>query len=224
MRIESDTTSHLGNQLTHSHTHHITKCLLDEEADKNRGAAAGIRKDSYQASEKAVSGEEPMLTGLGADTLRSRKKPGTGVGLFQEIWNAMGEEGENERGNILPVFDRNRSGRGIREMLMTVRQDISYYIVNKWEAVRDKIKIGTRSALKRFGKNQDGFTMSSDIGRQAAGNNSRRFWEKEEDKRGTRQNREEIPTAHQADNHLMDSYSKTGEYCKINENLTFQKK
>lgn len=224
MRIESDTTSYSGNQLTHSHTHHITKCLHDEDVNKNKGAAAGIRKDAYQVSEKAVSEEEPALTGPGGDTLKSRKKPGTGAGLFQEIWNAMGEEGEDEKGNILSVFDRNGSGRGIREMLLTVRQGISDYIVNKWETVREKIKIGTRSALKRFGKNQDGFTMSSDIGRQAAGNNNRRFWEKEKDKKGTRQNQEEIPTAYQADNHLMDSYSKTGEYCKINEHLTFQKK
>lgn len=224
MRIESDTASYSGNQLTHSHTHHITKCLLDEDVNKNSGAAAGIRKDTYQASEKTAAEEEPMLTGLGAETLRSRKKPGTGVGLFQEFWNAMGEEGEDQKGNILPVFDRNGSGRGIREMLVTVRENISDYIVNKWEAVREKIKIGTRSALKRFTKNQDGFTMSSDIGRQAAGNSNRRFWEREEDKKGTRQNQEEIPAAYQADNHLMDSYSKTGEYCKINENLTFQKK
>lgn len=224
MRIDSDTTSYSGNQLTHSHTHHVTKCLLDEDVSKNRGAAAGIRMDAYQASEKAVTEEELMLTGLGADTLKNRKKPGTGAGLFREIWNAMGEEGENEKGNVLSVFDRNGSGRGIREMLITVRQDIADYIVNKWEAVRDKIKIGAHSALKRFGKGQDGFAMSSDVGRQAAGNNSRRFWEKEEDKKGTRQNQEEIPAAYQADNHLMDSYSKTGEYCKINENLTFQKK
>lgn len=224
MRIESDTTSYLGNQLAHSHTHHITKCLHEEEADRKSGAAAGIRKDAYQAAEKAMSEEGSMAAELGAGMRRSGRKTGTGVGFFRGVWEAMGEEGKDKRENILPVFNRDRSGRGVREMLLTVRQNLSDYIVNKLETVRDKIKIGTRLARKRFGKNQDGFTMSSDIGQQAPGNNNRRTWEKENDKKGTRQNREELPTAYQADNHLMDSYSKTGEYCKINENLTFQKK
>lgn len=224
MRIDSDATSHLGSQLTNSHTHHITKCLHEEETNKKNAGAAGIRMDTYQAAEKTMSGEEPMIAELGTDTRRAGRKTRTGAGLFREMWEAMGEEGSNKKENVLAVFDRDRSGRGVREMLLTVRQNISDYIVNKWETVRDKIKIGTQSALRRFGKNQDGFAMSSDIGQQAPGNNGRRAWEKENDQKGTRQNQEDIPTAYQADNHLMDSYSKTGEYCKINENLTFQKK
>lgn len=224
MRIEGDTTAYSGNQLTHSHTHHITKCLHEEETGKKNAAAAGIRKDTYQAAEKTMSEEEPMIAELGTGTRRTGRKTRTGVSLFREMWEAMGEEGTAEKRSILSVFDRDGSGRGVREMLLTVRQNISDYIANKWETVRDKIKIGTQSALKRFGKNQDGFTMSSDIGQQASGNNRRRFWEKEENQKGTRQNQEEIPTAYQADNHLMDSYSKTGEYCKINEILTYHKK
>lgn len=224
MRIEGDTTAYSGNQLTHSHTHHITKCLHEEETDKKNAAAAGIRKDTYQAAEKTMSEEEPMIAELGTGTRRTGRKTRTGTGFFREMWEAMGEEGTAEKRSILSVFDRDGSGRGVREMLLTVRQNISDYIVNKWETVRDKIKISTQSALKRFGKNQDGFAMSSDIGQQAPGNNRRRAWEKENDQKGTRQNQEEIPTAYQAENHLMDSYSKTGEYCKINENLTFQKK
>ena len=65
MRIEGDTTSYSGNQLTHSHTHHITKCLLEEETNKKSAGAAGIRMDAYQAAEKTLSAEEPMIAELG---------------------------------------------------------------------------------------------------------------------------------------------------------------
>lgn len=224
MRIDGDTTSYSGNQLTHSHTHHITKCLHEEETARNTGAAAGIRRDTYQAGEKAASEEEMLVTGLETGTKRSGKKTGTGISFIRGMWEALGDEGEGEKGNVLLVFSRDRIGQGVREMLLHVRQNLSDYIVNKWEAVKGRIRIGTRSALKRFGKDTDGFTMSSDIGQQTAGNNRRNAWEREEDKRGTRQDKEEIPTAYPADNHLMDSYTKTGEYCKINEHLTYQKK
>ncbi|MDE7286107.1 MAG: hypothetical protein K2N55_04590, partial [Lachnospiraceae bacterium] len=40
---------------------------------------------------------------------------------------------------------------------------------------------------------------------------------------GTRRKVQDLRTAAMADTHLMDSYSKTGEYCRLNENLTYQK-
>ncbi|MDE7008885.1 MAG: hypothetical protein K2P07_12145, partial [Lachnospiraceae bacterium] len=52
----------------------------------------------------------------------------------------------------------------------------------------------------------------------------KKYFIKKEDKKGTRGRKEEIITAQPADNHLMDSYSKTGNYCKLNENLTYQRK
>lgn len=224
MRIDNDTTSYSGNQLAHSHTHHITKCLHEEEIAKKSGAGAGIGRDTYQAAETAVSEEELRGLGLIAGTdRRQRQAIRSGKNLFQEMWDAMGDEGESAREGVLPFFDRDRDSRGVRAMLSAVRQDISFYIVNKWEAVREKIKVGTDFARKHFGRNRNGFTMSFDIGQQAAGNN-RKNWEKEEKNKGTRQQQEEIPSAYQADNHLMDSYSKNGEYCRINENLTYRKK
>lgn len=221
MRIDHDTASYSGNQLAHSHTHHITKCLYDEETSKKSGAAAGIQRDTYQAAEAAASEEELQGIGLAADQRQSRASK-SGRNLFREIWDAMGDEDGTEE-HVLPIYSQERGSRGVRAMLSAIRQDFPAYIVNKWTAVREKIRVGSYSLRKHFGRNRDGFAMSSDIGQQAAGNRQNR-WDKDEKQKGTRQEQEEIPSAYQADNHLMDSYSKNGEYCKINENLTYQKK
>ena len=43
------------------------------------------------------------------------------------------------------------------------------------------------------------------------------------EKEGTRQEKNEpLKTAKTTNEHLMDSYSKNGAYCKINENLTYR--
>lgn len=41
--------------------------------------------------------------------------------------------------------------------------------------------------------------------------------------RGTRQADREIITATVSDSYLMDSYSKSGRYCRLNENMIYQK-
>lgn len=223
MRIDNDTASYSGSQLAHSHTHHITKCLYEEETAKKSGAGAGISKDIYQAAEMT---SEEDLKGIGLASMtneRVKKASRPGTNLIRGIWDAMGDDDSSLKENILSVYDRDGENRGVRAMLSAVRQNISSYIVNKWEAVREKIKVGTDSARMHFGRNRNGFAMSSDLGRQTAGNNPK-SWEKDDKNKGTRREQEEIPSAYQADNHLMDSYSKNGEYCKINENLTYHKK
>ena len=219
MRIDNDTASNLGSQLTHSHTHHITKCLYEEEGIKKSGAGAGIGRDTYQAA-KVVP--EENLGGAGFAS-PADKKFKSGKSFFRGMWEAMGDNHEDGEERILSAHDRNGAVWGVRDTITSVRLNISSYMVNKWEAAREKIKVGTDFARKYFGRNKKGFTMSSDMGQQTAGE-GRKKWEKDEKQKGTRGAGEEIPLAQQADNHLMDSYSKTGEYCKINENLTYWKK
>lgn len=221
MRIDHGTASYAGDQLAHPHTHHITKCLYEEETSKKNEAAAGIRRDTYQAAQTAALEEDLQGIGLAADQ-RQYQTSKSGKNLFREIWDAMGDD-ESAGEHVLPFYGRDRASRGVRAMLSAIRQDLPAYIVNKWTAVREKIKVGSSSLRRHFGRNKGGFAMSLDIGQQAAQNGQNR-WDKDEKQKGTRQKQEEIPSAYQADNHLMDSYSKNGEYCRINENLTYQKK
>lgn len=190
---------------------------------RKKRSRGGIGKDTYQAAE-AVPEEELKGIGLASVTDKAVQRTSkSGTNLLRGIWDAMGDDDSSLKENILSVYDRDRENRGVRAMLSAFRQNISSYIINKWETVREKIKVGTDTARMHFGRNRNGFAMSSDLGQQTAGN-KRKSWEKDDKNKGTRQEQEEIPSAYQADNHLMDSYSKNGEYCKINENLTYQKK
>lgn len=229
MRIDNDTTSYSGNQLTHSHHHHITKCLMDEESSKRQTGAMGVQKDTYQAgASNAAQGEQEAI-GIGIGTAGRSGRIRFGKGFVREIWDAMGDEGTSAKKGTSPLHDQlvdqyTRGSHGVSAVISSFRQNLSSYVVNKWENVREKIRTGIHTSLKRFGKDKDGFAMLSDAGNQTDGRKGMKEWKREEDRKGTRIGREEIPTAYAADNHLMDSYSKNGEYCKLNENLTYKRK
>lgn len=229
MRIDNDTTSYSGSQLNHSHHHHITKCLMEEEEGNRRQTGAmGIKKDTYQAGANASQGERDAI-GIGIGTAGRSGRSRLGKGLVREIWDAMGDEGTSTKKGTSPLHERTadqytRGIHGVSAVISSFRQNLSSYVVNKWENVRDKIRTGIHTSLKHFGKDKDGFAMLSDAGNQTDGQKGTKEWKKEADGKGTRISREEIPTALPADNHLMDSYSKNGEYCKLNENLTYQRK
>lgn len=222
MRIESDTTPYSGEQLNHSHHHHITKCLHEEKSTKLAGGAAGISKDTYQSSDAASMEEKGSETGIGLSASAKPGKAKLGLGLVKGMWDSLGDEGDaSAREGVLPMHDKTQHLQGVKAAVSGIRQNLSHYIVNKWEAVRERIKVSTNSLLKRFGKNHDSFSMLSDAGHQADGQRNGENWKKD-GKQGTRRERAEIPSVYQ-DSHLMDSYSKTGEYCRLNENLTYQK-
>lgn len=230
MRIDNDTTSYTGGQLTHSHHHHITKCLMEEEESSKRQAGAmGIKKDTYQAGSTGTSQEQTDPVGIGLSEARRSGRFKIGKGFVRDIWDAMGDEGTSAKKGTSPLHaqaaDQHTRGiHGVNAMVSAFRQNLSSYVVNKWEYVREKIRTGIHTSLKRFGKDKDGFTMLSDAGHQTDGQKGTKEWKREEMQKGTRVGKDEIPTAYPSDNHLMDSYSKTGEYCKLNENLTYQRK
>ncbi|MDO4303221.1 MAG: hypothetical protein Q4D94_04845 [Bacillota bacterium] len=224
MRIESDTTPYSGEQLNHSHHHHITKCLHEEKSTKLAGKAAGISKDTYKASDIAFQEEKGSETGIGLSTSAKPGKAKLGLGLVKGMWDSLGDEGDvSAREGVSPMHDKLQHLQGVKAAISGIRQNLSYYIVNKWEAVRERIKVSTNSLLKRFGKNHDSFSMFSDAGHFTRGQKNDESWKREE-KQGAGREDEKIPSIYQSDSHLMDSYSKTGEYCKLNENLTYRKK
>lgn len=49
MQIKNDLHSYTGADYTKSHTHHITKCLHEEEEKKQTAGAAGIRNKALEA-------------------------------------------------------------------------------------------------------------------------------------------------------------------------------
>ncbi len=138
----------------------------------------------------------------------------------------MGDETQN--GSLKTTLSIGRRGFIRQRAAAAVSAAVSLVIpsgmINSLENVKEKIKTGTRRILKRLGRKEEAFTALTDTkenftGRREDGRKSGGHKEK-----GTRMKPESISTAGMQDSHLMDSYSKTGAYCRLNENLTYQKK
>lgn len=224
MQIRNDYNSFSGTGYQHSHSHHITKCLHEEEHHQKQGAAAGMKQDvlSQGAEPKAEEKEEQSVVFTGGSSTEKRtggiKK---GLGIMKEVWDSMGDETGRETVKTLAMEKERPSNEGRNAVLSAIRYGISYRIINKWENIKGKIKVGIKSALKRFGRDSDTFgTLSDPKGRFTGKKDDGERYAQKAGK-GTRKSRPDILTATMADTHLMDSYSKTGEYCRLNENLTY---
>ena len=149
-----------------------------------------------------------------------------GTSFLKGIWDAMGDETQN--GSLKTTLSIGHRGFIRQRAAAAVSAAVSLVIpsgmINSLENVKEKIKTGTRRILKRLGRKEEAFTALTDTkenftGRREDGRKSGGHKEK-----GTRMKPESISTAGMQDSHLMDSYSKTGAYCRLNENLTYQKK
>lgn len=230
MQIRNDYNSYSGTGYQHSHTHHITECVHGEEQKKNDAGAMGMKQEaaSYEKSNAQTEALSVNVvgdgTGKGADTRTGDFK--AGVNFLKEAWDTLGKDSQSTQEGKLPMHDSETAFRnGVNAVVSAIRQSLSYHIVNKWETLREKIKVSIHSSLKRFGKGSDAFAALADNGSQAAGEREmNRQQSMDKQVKGTRFRKEEIPTAYQTENHLMDSYTKNGEYCRLGENLTYQKK
>lgn len=229
MQIQNNYHSFSDAGYQNPHTHHFTKCLHEEERHKKESAVGGIRKDAMEA---ASGDQEKNLKEALADGLGSRGRTGglkRGLGRIRGIWEAMGEEGKGESVKASSLQGASQTSHISRTWENTtgvsslIRLELPERIVNKWEYVREKVKTGIKSALKRFGREKDTFETLSDPRGRFAGKRETREQYSEKSGKGTRKQETVILTAAMEDTHLMDSYSKKGEYCRINENITYQK-
>lgn len=223
MQIRNDYNPYSGTGYQQSHTHHITECLHEDKKKQQGAAAAGIRKD-----EDSSAGQEPAVKeiheeGSYSKSLRSSGRLKVGMRFFQDAWEALGDEGgQAKKEGLSPEVGEIISRRGVSMVVAAIKQSFSAHIVNKWEAAKEKIKVGIHSALKRF-KGEDSFAALTDTGsRQTGAKDSDRRQIADRD-RSTGTKTENIQVAYRSDSHLLDSYSSTGEYCRLNENLTYHK-
>ena len=95
-----------------------------------------------------------------------------------------------------------------------------------WVEFKDKVKAGADVAFQSFEKKKDDFFALADPKNFFRKNFRKKREEKQKrrelaEKRARRQ--KDILTAN-TDSPLMDSYSKSGEYCKLNDNLSYRRK
>ena len=114
MRIESDTTPYSGEQLGHSHHHHITKCLHEDKTAGLSGGAVGIQKDTYQAPLSSSAAERDMQREVLTSPLERSGKKRSGLDLVRGLWDSLGEEANQsakERTSPVSLSILNQNGR-----------------------------------------------------------------------------------------------------------------
>lgn len=224
MQIQNNYNSYSGTEYHKSHTHHITECLNDheEKPQKEGGAAAG--KSSAAAQEAYGKGEAEQMAfyDYNATVRKQAPEPKRGVSLLRQFWDSMGEEGKEAQG-VAGTVRENQSGEdmsrgGIFGASSAIRHLFAAYITEKWEAVRDRVRAKAGAAFQNFDKKKDAFLALSDFGGRFRGKKE----ERKKSGKGTRRTKPEILSAG-LDTHLMDSYSKNGEYCKLNDNLSYRR-
>lgn len=223
MKVENHYSTLGQNGYKQPHSHHMTECLYEEEAKKWEGELGG--KKTGQATELSggVIYEKAAYDNISLgkrNTNKKEEKPG--LSLVKGFWESLGEEGGKEgRQFQLPSFQHTILP-GIAGAVSAFSQRLSGSIAGSVKVLRSRIKTEISAALKRFGKGQEAFTALSDQRTPSHQKNpySGAGNRKEPLRAG---NKEEIPMKPLVHSHLMDSYSKTGAYCQINENLTYQK-
>lgn len=211
------------NNYEQPHSHHVTDCLHEENGKVPEGS---INQNKAGNRAEFTNGVIYEKTGHTYDYAGKPEAAGKGrkwnLSMVKGFWDTLGEEGtENSRlfsnfsfkDNILP---------GIAGAASAFRVRVTGSLVSSFKGMRNRIKTEVSAALKRFGRGQEAFTALSD---QKTSSHQKNLYSgagnrKEELRTEHKEEKEMKPLVH---SHLMDSYSKTGAYCQLNENLTYQK-
>lgn len=222
MQIRNDFTSFSGREYQNSHTHHITKCLHEDEHKRQEAAAAGIKKNDSEGSSTSQKTQQETVFehGIGTGKLNQTRK---GFGTLRGIWDSMGDEKSGEKQETFPAAKEGFFRGSVHAVSAVFQRVVTDRIMNKWGSVREKIRVNIKTALKRFSRERDTFGTLSDPKGRFTGKKDTEEQSDQRTGKGTRKADPDLRTAVMSDTHLMDSYSKTGEYCRLNENLTYQK-
>lgn len=222
MQIRNDYTTFQNKSYHESHTHHITECLHKEQVKEPEGGG-GMAPGNQNAGDKSVKYSRDgdiyqMSAYYGTEKTNTKK----GMSLVKGLWDALGDEGTEDSHKVMSVLKVNLLS-GIHGAAANIKTVFWHQILGRVQSVRTKIKINAGNALKRFGKDKDTFAALTD-GQTPSRRRKSDTKEKNRNGQVTAQKKDEnIPMKVLVHSHLMDSYSKHGEYCQLNDNLTYQK-
>lgn len=236
MQIRNDYTSFQNRNYQESRARYGTEYPHDGQEEKKEGGvkeaaadrtgksggdigeeARGFAKDGviYQPGEGAAD------MNASPDAAAGKKEGRSGFRLVKGFWDALGEEKAKDSKNPLIILKDNLLS-GIHGAAASVKQTFQHRVIEKVQNIPVKIKEAGKGARAKFEKGKDAFTALT--GGQA----------QEKDNSGaSKKNREEnTPPPGNEDggsmrilkhSHLMDSYSRQGEYCQLNDNLTYSR-
>lgn len=220
MQIQNDFNAYSNTEYHSTHTHHITECLNghEEKPKEESGALGGKGSSSIREPSGQGEGERIFFQGNSSGITKPEAGPKKGVGLIRRLWDSMGEEGRSGEKAATAAGEGRIRGDfvgGIAAASSAVRNLLPPYLTEKWEVVRDKVKAKAEAAFQHF-------NTLPDPGRRFLGKKEEKQRRREGAGRRTGRAKPEI-LSEAPDTHLMDSYSKRGEYCKLNENLTYRR-
>lgn len=223
MQVRNDYT-YQNQNFGHSHSHNITDCLHEEVTKKKEPFAGGSKPESGIGTHKQQRTDSMELSYMiqqGNEVFREKK---SGFAGWKGFWDSLGEDtGKTERNVPLSMKESVLSHmQGIVHSAQTaVHSLFQKKLLHSVTVIPRKIKMEISSALKRFKRGRNSFAALTEkemnFGRNAYGRGRGQKGQLPGSKK------EEIPLAKLPNSHLMDSYSKTGAYCQLNENLTYQK-
>lgn len=223
MQIQNNYNAYSGTEYHKSHTHHITECVYDHEEKTQDGGGAGAAKSSMAGQEMSVKSgaEQAAFYDYGTRGQKQETEAKKGPGMLRRIWDAMGEDGKGTE-SMAGAVSENRAGEnvegGIPGAASAFRHLIPAYITEKWETLRDRVKAKAGAAFENFDKKKDAFLALSDFGGRFQGKKEK----KPKPGKGLRRTKPEL-LSEASETHLMDSYSKKGEYCRLNDNLSYRR-
>lgn len=225
MQVRNDYTSYQGmDSNRNNHNHHVTDGFYEEVAKKTESGAGGQSTfPSEGENVRAESSQTPqnIHTALysAAKESRSTKK----VSWARQFWDYLGDESDGNSKAATHLSFRQVVMNGISSATAAFHESFPYRIINKWVDVRESIRTHVSTALKKFGKGREAFAALSDDRMPSGKREGRHTREQRKEQIRARRAEVEVSIQTPAHNHLMDSYSKNGEYCQLNENITYRR-
>lgn len=223
MQVRNDYT-YQNQNFGHAHSHNITDCLHEEVTKKQEQFAGGRKPENDIGSYKQQRTDSMELSHMiqqGNEGLKEKKSV---LGELKGFWDSLGEEdGKSERKVPLSMKERVLSNmQGIVHSAQTaVHSLFQKKLLHSVTVISRKVKMEFSSALKRFKRGRNSFAALTEKEMNFGRNAYQRGRGQKGQLSGVK--KEETPLAKLSNSHLMDSYSKTGAYCQLNENLTYQK-
>ncbi len=225
--------------------YHYTGGSKEEEQEVRREEHSGHSMGKWQGDSGVIVelsshntyGERQASAGQETESESTVPFLKKGVDIFQGFWKSLEEDDKSETMNTIgskepveadeqklpeDIVEEAGGQRGVSTVVSEIKQFFSMQIADKVNALIEKLKVGIQTALKRFGKDSEPFGALTDPGTGSllggkAGSEGK--GKRRESGQGQETNMKAKPKVNE---HLMDSYSKSGKYCKINENLTYQ--
>ena len=211
MKIQNNYHAYSGGEYQKSHTYSMP------ENSRGSGAETEDSEKSSRAAYGPAKGKEADIfihtPESGKEQEKGSKK---GVGLLREFWDAMGDESKEGKTALEEEAQETGEQREIYGIPEVFGQFFFRRVTVNWMEFKDKVKAGADVAFQSFEKKKDDFFALADPKNFFRKNFRKKREEKQKrrelaEKRAGRQ--KDILTAN-TDSPLMDSYSKSGEYCK----------